>query len=123
MTSCPSMRLSTRHQCVGTHCGWPAVWKPNSVPSPSFPWLAVQLGVPAYQHRHSRSPSALMAATCGTGTHFVAIVGEAAPAGGPAKRFGFVQSHDPKPRRHLAAVLTRQGLQHNQELVFPSDGE
>jgi hypothetical protein len=41
----------------------------------------------------------------------------------PAKRFGFIQSHDPKPRRHLAAVLDSQGLQHNQELVFLSDGE
>src|SRR5438270_1716185 len=56
-------------------------------------------------------------------THFVAIVGESVPRDGPAKRFGFVQGHDPKPRRHLAAVLTSQGLQHNQELVFLSDGE
>jgi hypothetical protein len=56
-------------------------------------------------------------------THFVAIVGESVPRDGPAKRFGFVQSHDPKPRRYLAAVLTSQGLQHNQELVFLSDGE
>jgi hypothetical protein len=56
-------------------------------------------------------------------THFVAIVGEAVPKDSPAKRFGFVQSQDPKPRRHLAAVLRRQGLQHNQELVFLSDGE
>ena len=56
-------------------------------------------------------------------THFVAIVGESVPADGPAKRFGFVQSHDPKPRRHLAAVLDSQGVRHNQELVFLSDGE
>ena len=42
---------------------------------------------------------------------------------GPAKRFGFVQSHDPRPRRHLAEVLRSQGLQRNQELVFLSDGE
>ncbi len=55
--------------------------------------------------------------------HFVAIVGDAVPADRPAKRFGFVPSHDPKPRRHLAAVLRSQGLQHNQELVFLSDGE
>jgi hypothetical protein len=53
-------------------------------------------------------------------THFVVIVGEAVPTDGPAKRFGFVQSHDPKPRRHLAAVLRSQD---NQELVFLSDGE
>jgi Transposase IS116/IS110/IS902 family len=56
-------------------------------------------------------------------THFVAIVGESVPTDGPAKRFGFVQSHDPKPRRHLAEVLRGQNLQHNQELVFLSDGE
>lgn len=56
-------------------------------------------------------------------THFVAIVGESVPTHGPVKRFGFIQSHDPRPRRHLAAVLSGQGLQHNQELVFLSDGE
>jgi hypothetical protein len=56
-------------------------------------------------------------------THFVAIVGEAVPRDGPARRFGFVQSHDPKPRRHLAEVLRSQGLRHHQELVFLSDGE
>ena len=50
-------------------------------------------------------------------------MGESVPADGPAKRFGFVQSHDPKPRRHLAAVLDSQGVRHNQELVFLSDGE
>src|ERR671933_1977794 len=56
-------------------------------------------------------------------THFVAIVGESVPSDGPAKRFGFVQNHDPKPRRHLAEVLSGQGLRHHQELVFLSDGE
>jgi hypothetical protein len=56
-------------------------------------------------------------------THFVAIVGEAVPRDGPAKRFGFVQRHDPRPRRHLTAVLRSQGLRHHQELVFLSDGE
>ena len=55
--------------------------------------------------------------------HFVAIVGESVPGDGPAKCFGFVPSHDPKPRRHLAAVLEGQNLQHHQELVFLSDGE
>src|SRR4051812_2628440 len=38
-------------------------------------------------------------------THFVAIVGESVPRAGPTKRFGFVQSYDPKPRRYLAEVL------------------
>ena len=56
-------------------------------------------------------------------THFVAIVGESVPRDGPAKRFGFVLGHDSKPGRHLAAVLEGQGLRHNQELVFLSDGE
>jgi len=56
-------------------------------------------------------------------THFVAIVGESVPRDGPTKRFGFVQGHDPKPGRHLAAVLDSQGLRHDQELVFLSDGE
>jgi hypothetical protein len=56
-------------------------------------------------------------------THFVAIVGECVPADGPTKRFGFVQSHDPKPRRHLAEILRGQGLRHNQQLVFLSHGE
>jgi hypothetical protein len=55
--------------------------------------------------------------------HFVAIVGQSIPRDGPTKRFGFVQSHDPKARRHLAAVLIGQNLQHDQELVFLSDGE
>jgi hypothetical protein len=56
-------------------------------------------------------------------TSFVAIVGESVPRDGSIKRFGFVQSHDPKPRRYLAEVLKSQGLRHNQELVFLSDGE
>jgi len=56
-------------------------------------------------------------------THFVAIVGESVPKDSPAKRFGFVLGHDPKPGRHLAAVLDSQGLRHDQELVFLSDGE
>ena len=50
-------------------------------------------------------------------------MGESVPRDGPAKRFGFVQSHDPKPRRHLAEVLRSQGLQYHQELVFLSDSE
>jgi hypothetical protein len=53
----------------------------------------------------------------------VASVGQSVPTAGPTTRFGFVQSHAPKPRRHLAEVLDGQGLQHNQELIFLSDGE
>jgi len=39
-----------------------------------------------------------------------------------AKCFGFVQTYDPKPRRHLWEVLKSQGMQENQEVVFLSDG-
>jgi len=81
-----------------------------SLPAPPAP---ITVGIDGGYLRHWQRKS----------THFVAIVGESVPADGPAKRFGFVQSHDPKPRRHLAAVLRRQDLQHNQELVFLSDGE
>jgi hypothetical protein len=51
------------------------------------------------------------------------LVGASVPTDGPARRFGFVQGYDPKPRRHLAAVLRSQGLQHHQELICLSDGE
>ena len=39
------------------------------------------------------------------------------------KRFGFVQTHDTKPRRRLYEVLHSQGLQMNQEITFLSDGD
>src|SRR6266478_383121 len=38
------------------------------------------------------------------------------------KRFGFVQTHDTKPKRRLYEVLHSQGLQMNQALTFLSDG-
>src|SRR5919199_1770920 len=74
---------------------------------------------PPHQPTHSGGS----AGAPGGGAHFAAIVGESLPTNGPAKRFGFVQSHDPKPRRYLAEVLKSQGLRHNQELVFLSDGD
>jgi hypothetical protein len=39
-----------------------------------------------------------------------------------AKRFGFVQTYDTKPRRRLWEVLKSQGLQENQAVLFLSDG-
>jgi hypothetical protein len=39
-----------------------------------------------------------------------------------SKRFGFVQTLDAKPKRRLFEVLTSQGMQLNQQIMFLSDG-
>ena len=39
-----------------------------------------------------------------------------------SKRFGFVQTLDPKPKRRLFEVLTSQRIQLNQQITFLSDG-
>src|SRR5215510_13627901 len=39
-----------------------------------------------------------------------------------AKRFGFVQTYDTKPRRRLWKLLKSQGMQENQAVLFLSDG-
>ena len=39
-----------------------------------------------------------------------------------AKRFGFVQTYDTKPRQRVWEVLKSQGMQENQAVVFLSDG-
>lgn len=39
-----------------------------------------------------------------------------------AKRFGFVQTYDTKPRRRLWELLKSQGMQENQQVLFLSDG-
>jgi len=39
-----------------------------------------------------------------------------------SKRFGFVQTLDTKPKRHLYEVLHAQGLQMNQDITFLADG-
>ncbi len=53
---------------------------------------------------------------------FEIIVGKSIPDEGPAKCFGFVQSHDKKSKRRLFDVLTGQGMQMNQQIIFLSDG-
>lgn len=50
------------------------------------------------------------------------IVGKSIPGEQPAKRFGFVQGYDTKPRRRLFETLKTQGFQRNQTLCFLSDG-
>jgi hypothetical protein len=39
-----------------------------------------------------------------------------------SKRFGFIQTLDPKPKRRLFEVLKSQGMQLNQQITFLSDG-
>jgi hypothetical protein len=39
-----------------------------------------------------------------------------------AKRFGFVQTYDTKPRRRLWELMKSQGMQENQQVLFMSDG-
>lgn len=39
-----------------------------------------------------------------------------------AKRFGFVQTYDAKPRRRLWELMKSQGMQENQAVLFMSDG-
>lgn len=53
--------------------------------------------------------------------HFEVVVGKSL-ARANNKRFGFVQSEDPQPRRRLRQVLNHQGMQANQQVTFLSDG-
>ena len=39
-----------------------------------------------------------------------------------AKRFGFVQTYDTKPRRRRWELMKSQGMQENQSVLFLSDG-
>ena len=51
------------------------------------------------------------------------IVGKSVPSERPAKCFGMVQIYDDKPKRRLFDVLSSQGMQMNQDIIFMSDGE
>lgn len=55
-------------------------------------------------------------------SNFEVIVGRSAPWEGDAKRFGFVQGQDEKPKRRLFDLLCSQGMQMNQSVTFVSDG-
>ena len=54
--------------------------------------------------------------------HFEVVVGKSVPEDRDDRYFGFVQNHDPKPKRRLFEVLHDQGLQMNQEITFLTDG-
>ena len=53
---------------------------------------------------------------------FEVIAGKAIPACGQASCFGYVQTYDTKPRRHLFEVLRSQGMQADQQVTFLTDG-
>ncbi|WP_115264650.1 hypothetical protein [Fluoribacter dumoffii] len=55
-------------------------------------------------------------------TNFEVIAGKSYSKTKRAKRFGFIQSIDSKPRRRLMHVLNGQGIQANQQITFLSDG-
>ena len=55
-------------------------------------------------------------------SNFEVIAGKSVPRDGEAKRFGFVQSYDTKPKRRLFELLMSQGMQMNQQVTFLSDG-
>jgi hypothetical protein len=53
---------------------------------------------------------------------FEVIVGKSVPYAGKPKCFGFVQAFDEKPKRRLFDILSEQGMQMNQQVIFLSDG-
>lgn len=53
---------------------------------------------------------------------FEIIVGKSMQGEQPAKRLGFVNDYDTKPRRRVYEVLKSQGMQMNQQVIFLSDG-
>ncbi len=55
-------------------------------------------------------------------TNFEVIAGKSFSKSKEAKRFGFVQKYDEKPRHRLMDALQRQGMQANQQISFLSDG-
>jgi hypothetical protein len=53
---------------------------------------------------------------------FEVIAGKSVPENRGDRYFGFVQTHDTKPRRRLNQMLRDQGLQMNQDVTFLTDG-
>src|SRR6266542_3691111 len=108
---------------------WPSGLRVSSAMSSPFSLRAASVIGMRARGRMARSRSASMAATSTLGTAteskagwFELIVGKSVPTDGAAKCFGFVTSYDTKPKRRLAELLKRQGLQMNQAITFLSDG-
>jgi hypothetical protein len=55
-------------------------------------------------------------------TNFEVIVAKSFSKTEPPKRLGFVQTLDKKPAERLLSMLSKQGLQPNQQITFLSDG-
>ena len=55
-------------------------------------------------------------------TNFEVIVGKAFSTTQASKRLGFVQTLEANPRRRVMHVLSKQGMQANQQITFLSDG-
>ena len=55
-------------------------------------------------------------------TNFEVIVGRSVPEDRNARYLGLVHGYDTKPKRRLFDVLTSQGLQSNQDVIFLTDG-
>lgn len=53
---------------------------------------------------------------------FEVIVGKSVPTDQPAKCFGFVPGYDKKAKERVLDVLSQQGCQGNQRIIFLSDG-
>jgi hypothetical protein len=53
---------------------------------------------------------------------FEVIAGKVIPAEGPSSCFGYVQTHDTKPKRRLFEVLKGHGMAANQQITFLTDG-
>ena len=54
---------------------------------------------------------------------FEAIDGKSVTDDGASKRFDFVNIYDDKPKQRVLEVLTSQGMQTNQQIIFLSDGD
>ena len=54
-------------------------------------------------------------------SNFEVIIGKSISKTKLTKRFGFVQTIDERPQRHLLYVLRNQSMQENQQITFLSD--
>jgi hypothetical protein len=90
--------------------GCPAEWR--TVPRPDLPLVVGLDG--GYVHSNQQRSRA--------DGWFEVIAGKAIPAAGRPSCFGYVQTYDTKPKRHLFEVLKAQGMQANQQVTFLTDG-
>src|SRR5712692_880978 len=90
--------------------GCPAEW--DALPEPAEPLI---VGIDG-GYVHAREGQNRKAGS------FEIIVGKSMTGEQPSKRFGFVNGYDTKSKRRVYEVLTSQGMQMNQQVIFLSDG-